>query len=47
MKAATTSSRGQAFQYRVEMARFGGWYLEEAETGYWLSRERGWPQQMP
>lgn len=28
LNAATTSRRGQAFQYRVEMARLGGWYLK-------------------
>lgn len=29
LNAATTSRRGQAFQYRVEMARLGGWYLKQ------------------
>lgn len=30
LNAATTSRRGQAFQYSVEMARLGGWYLKQA-----------------
>lgn len=29
LNAATTSRRGQAFQYRVEIARLGGWYLKQ------------------
>jgi len=32
LNAATTSRRGQAFQYRVEIARFGGWYLQKPST---------------